>query len=70
MWSGVADRKSIPVQYNGLNGAEVNIDMAHEGNSVGVPHIGSQVGKKGKVTRHILVDDVPANRYPGKPKEN
>lgn len=43
--------------------------MAHEGNSVGVPHVGYQVGTKGKITGHILVDGVPANRYKDQPLE-
>ncbi|WP_392565243.1 hemagglutinin repeat-containing protein [Utexia brackfieldae] len=70
-WSKTADGKSIPVEYLGPGGAEVNVDIEHSGtNSLGVPHIGYQVGRKGKTTGHILVDDVPANRYPGQLKEN
>ena len=64
--------KSAPVEWQGPNGAEVNIDFPHYkvdphtgawATGPDAPHIGWQVGKKAnKKVGHILIDDVPYNR--------
>ena len=68
-----ADGKSIPVEYEGPNGANVNMDIP-EWNNVkpgGVlgegphqPHIGYQTPGKGaaRTRGHIFIDKVPATR--------
>ncbi|MCK9206918.1 MAG: polymorphic toxin type 47 domain-containing protein, partial [Salinivirgaceae bacterium] len=66
-WSDFKDEfgKSVPVEWEGPNGASINIDYAHtnQGLSPDAPHIGWQVGKgKEKKVGHIIVDDIPAGR--------
>jgi Bacterial toxin 47 len=64
-WQRTKDGKSIPVEYRTKDGAEVNLDFAHDnaGQSPDAPHIGWQKGKgKQKQLGHILLDEVPAWR--------
>ena len=72
-WGKTPDGKSIPVEWQGPNGSQVNMDIP-EFNNVkpgGIlgegphqPHIGYQTPGKGKnrVRGHIFVDNVPATR--------
>ena len=72
-WGLDQNGKSIPVEYTGPNGANVNIDIPFLNNikrdgSLGEgphqPHIGYQTPGKGnsRVRGHIFVDAVPATR--------
>lgn len=72
-WGRTLDGKSIPVEYRGPGGAQVNLDIPSVNNvradgSLGMgphqPHIGYQTPGKGasRVRGHIFVDDVPATR--------
>ena len=65
-WARDANGKSFPVQWNGPNGAEINIDVGHLEAGPGVPHVGFQIGRRrsrGNGMRgHILLDDVRASR--------
>lgn len=56
--------ESFPVEWRAPGGAEVNIDVAHENEGPGVPHVGYQTAGKGaaRVRGHILLDGVPVNR--------
>ena len=72
-WGRTVDGKSIPVEYSGPNGAQVNMDIPEWNNvrgdgSLGYgphdAHIGYQTPGRGRarVRGHIFVDDVPATR--------
>jgi hypothetical protein len=64
--------KSVPVEYVGLNNAEVSVDYPHKAplsksgewqTRPDAPHIGWQVGKGTNRTKgHIIIDSVPAGR--------
>ncbi|WP_341665859.1 polymorphic toxin type 47 domain-containing protein [Vibrio sp.] len=72
-WGYDRNGKSIPVEYSGPNGANVNIDIpdlnnvkasGELGKGPYQPHIGYQTPGKGrkKVRGHIFVDNIPATR--------
>lgn len=72
-WGKDANGKSIPVEYQGPGGANVNIDIPEWNNvkpngTLGEgpyqPHIGYQTSGKGadRVRGHIFVDEVPTTR--------
>ena len=65
-WGLDKNGKSIPVEYRVLTGknkgAEVSIDLGHEKNGPGVPHVGFQTPGKNNVVGHIFLDDVSVNR--------
>jgi hypothetical protein len=70
-WSKDVYKKSVPVQYDGPNGAQVSIDYPHYGvdktgtwaSGPDAPHIGWEVGKRASRTKgHIILDSVPARR--------
>lgn len=70
-WGRDKNGKSFPAEWVGPGGAEVNIDWSHYGVSrtgewvtgPDAPHIGWQVGKKRKTVGHIILDEVPYNRW-------
>jgi len=70
-WGKDVYGKSHPVEWEGPNQAEVNIDFPHDSVDVhgnwktgpDAPHVGWQVGKKAtKKVGHILLDDVTCGR--------
>lgn len=65
-WGKDANGKSFPAEWRHKNGAEVNVDWAHQKNGPAVPHVGFQTGGKrsdnGAVRGHILMDSIPYNR--------
>jgi RHS repeat-associated protein len=72
-WGKDVNGKSIPVEYEAPNGANVNMDIPQWnnvkpngslGNGPSQPHIGYQTPGKGssRVRGHIFVDNVPATR--------
>jgi hypothetical protein len=78
-WGKDVYGKSIPVEYEGPNGAVVSVDYAHDAplgkngewqTGPDAPHIGWRVGKRAsKQVGHILLDSVPASR-PNRPGFN
>ena len=60
--------KTVPVEWQGPNGAQVNLDVGHSKKGPGVPHVGYETEKKdypyNRQRGHILLDKVPANRPP------
>ncbi|WP_151779963.1 polymorphic toxin type 47 domain-containing protein [Acinetobacter bereziniae] len=71
-WGKTAEGKSIPVQWDGPNGASVNLDIPQFnnmkngviGNGPASPHIGYQnAGKNSsRIRGHIFLDNIPATR--------
>lgn len=72
-WGKTADGKSIPVEWEAPNGAQVNMDIpefnnvkasGYLGEGPHQPHIGYQTPGKGKnrIRGHIFVDNLPATR--------
>jgi len=68
--------KSVPVEYSGPRGANVNLDIPKFNNIDDYgnlkegpfePHIGYRTQKGSKINGHIFVDGIPATRF--KPKE-
>ncbi|MBR9879219.1 MAG: hypothetical protein GYB17_06855 [Gammaproteobacteria bacterium] len=70
-WGTDVNGKSVPVEWQAPNGANVNMDIP-EWNNVGgngglgngphAPHIGYQVPGKPRSRGHIFVDNIPATR--------
>jgi uncharacterized protein RhaS with RHS repeats len=72
-WERTADGKTIPTEYVGPNGANVNMDIPEWNNvkpngalgeGTHQPHIGYQTPGKGatRTRGHIFIDNVPATR--------
>lgn len=72
-WGKDVNGKSIPVEYTGPGGANVNMDMPAFNNvkSTGKlgegphqPHIGYQTMGRGpnRIRGHIFIDNIPATR--------
>ncbi|MFM2483467.1 polymorphic toxin type 47 domain-containing protein, partial [Celerinatantimonas sp. YJH-8] len=70
-WGRDANGKSIPVEWRGPGGANVNMDIPELNNvkpngTLGEgphqPHIGYQTPGKPRVRGHIFVDNIPATR--------
>jgi hypothetical protein len=73
-WGNNKYGKSMPVEWQGPRGAQVNMDIPEWNNvkPTGVlgegphqPHIGYQTPGRGpaRIRGHIFVDDVPANQW-------
>jgi RHS repeat-associated protein len=69
-WGKDKDGKSFPVEWEGPNGTQVNVDWPHHGRKrdgtwatgPDAPHVGWKHGVSNKRVGHILLDDVPYNR--------
>jgi RHS repeat-associated protein len=69
-WGKDINGKSVPVEWRSKNGAEVSIDLAHNGSfkngewqtGPDAPHVGWQTAGKKNTVGHIILDNVPAGR--------